>query len=192
MADGAFFRHEGGCYLTVNHPNTDPGKEGAPWRQIIRSDDCFLPETPKSSPLGTLVPTKEEWESISTAIKQEKLNMRTFCNMVQKNIKYKEGSLVYDAQIWVGEDLTDGDLQAMLLNLSTIYVNDTDSTLEREQRARELYRKVTRFVKAMVIATTKVNIPPYILHGWQAPDGIASDVWWEHSGWLQAIHADSL
>eukprot|EP00971_Amphidinium_carterae_P175909 3487034-Amphidinium_carterae.1 len=44
----------------------------------------------------------------------------------------------------------------------------------------------------MVIATTKVNIPPYILHGWQAPEGIASDVWWEHSGWLQAIHADSL
>eukprot|EP00971_Amphidinium_carterae_P290398 5765838-Amphidinium_carterae.1 len=64
----------------------------------------------------------------------------------------------------------------MLLTLSMIYVDVTDATLEREQRARELYRKVTRFVKAMVIATTKVNIPPYILHGWKAPEGIASDV----------------
>eukprot|EP00971_Amphidinium_carterae_P313905 6238997-Amphidinium_carterae.1 len=75
--------------------------------------------------------------------------------MVQKNISYKEGTLIYDAQIWVGEDLADGDLQPMLQSLSTIYVSATGSTLEREQRARELYRKVTRFVKAMVVATTK-------------------------------------
>eukprot|EP00971_Amphidinium_carterae_P302126 6002353-Amphidinium_carterae.1 len=73
-----------------------------------------------------------------------------------------------------------------------IYANETDMTLEREQRATELYRRVARFVKAMVIATSKVNIPPYILHGWRKPDGTASDVWWEHNGWLQAVHADSL
>eukprot|EP00971_Amphidinium_carterae_P162376 3218859-Amphidinium_carterae.1 len=44
----------------------------------------------------------------------------------------------------------------------------------------------------MVIATTEVNVSPYIMHGWRKPDGIASDVWWEHNGWLHAIHADSL
>eukprot|EP00971_Amphidinium_carterae_P329087 6461375-Amphidinium_carterae.1 len=44
----------------------------------------------------------------------------------------------------------------------------------------------------MVIATTEVNVPPYIMHGWRKPDGIASDIWWEHNGWLQAVHADSL
>eukprot|EP00971_Amphidinium_carterae_P306907 6099307-Amphidinium_carterae.1 len=142
MADGAFFRHEGGCYLTVDHPSTDPGIKG--W-SAVETDH----QTPKASPLGTLVPTKEEWESISTVLKLEKLNTRTFCNMVQKNIKYKESTLVYDAQIWFGEDLTGSDLQAMLLNLSMIYIDVTDATLEREQRARELYRKVTRFVKAM-------------------------------------------
>eukprot|EP00971_Amphidinium_carterae_P194645 3862514-Amphidinium_carterae.1 len=80
----------------------------------------------------------------------------------------------------------------MLQNLSAIYINETDSTLEREERARELYRRVTRFVKAMVIATTEVNVPPYIMHGWHKPDGVASDVWWENNGWLHAIHADSL
>eukprot|EP00971_Amphidinium_carterae_P162318 3217887-Amphidinium_carterae.1 len=74
----------------------------------------------------------------------------------------------------------------MILCLSMIYANETDSTQQREQKANELYRRVARFVKAMVIATTKVNIPPYILHGWRKPDGLASDVWWEHSGWLQA------
>eukprot|EP00971_Amphidinium_carterae_P056186 1108411-Amphidinium_carterae.1 len=192
MADGAFFRHESGCYLTVNHPTTDPGKDGALWRRIIDSEDCFLPEVSKQNPIGTLVPTREEWESIATAIGQEKLNMRMFCRMVQKNITYKEGSLIYEAQIWVGEDLTGDDLEVMLQSLSTIYITATDATLEKEQRARELYRRVARFVKAMVIATTKVNIPPYILHGWRKPEGIATDVWWEHSGWLQVIHADGL
>eukprot|EP00971_Amphidinium_carterae_P037914 745498-Amphidinium_carterae.1 len=62
MADRVLFNHEDGCYLTVNHPETNPGENGAPWRQIIMSDDCFL------SPIGTLVPTKAEWESISQAI----------------------------------------------------------------------------------------------------------------------------
>eukprot|EP00971_Amphidinium_carterae_P147883 2931252-Amphidinium_carterae.1 len=81
MADRVLFNNEDGCYLTVNHPDTDPGKNGAPWRQIIGSDDCFLPERAQSNPIGTLVPTKAEWESISQAIRQEKLNMRTFCRM---------------------------------------------------------------------------------------------------------------
>eukprot|EP00971_Amphidinium_carterae_P282467 5607722-Amphidinium_carterae.1 len=76
MADGPFFFHENGCYLTINHPGTDPGKEGLPWREIIRAEDCFLPEHPKANPIGGLVPTREEWESISKAIKEEKLNMR--------------------------------------------------------------------------------------------------------------------
>eukprot|EP00971_Amphidinium_carterae_P247817 4920858-Amphidinium_carterae.1 len=73
-----------------------------------------------------------------------------------------------------------------------IYAGETDSTQQREQKAMDLYRRVARFVKAMVIATTKLNIPPYILHGWRKPNELASDVWWEHSGWLQAVHADSL
>eukprot|EP00971_Amphidinium_carterae_P237517 4715042-Amphidinium_carterae.1 len=68
--------------------------------------------------------------------------------MVQKNINYKEGSLLYDAQIWVGEDLTGNDMEVMIQNLSSIYIAATDSTLERNQRARELYRRVARFVKA--------------------------------------------
>eukprot|EP00971_Amphidinium_carterae_P262389 5204806-Amphidinium_carterae.1 len=132
MADRTFFEHEGGCYLTVNHPTTDPGKDGALWRQIIDAEDCFLPEFTKQNPIGTLVPTREEWEGISKAIGQDKLNMRTFCRMVQKNITYKEGSLLYDAQIWVGEDLTGNDLEVMLRGLSSIYITVTDGTLDRE------------------------------------------------------------
>eukprot|EP00971_Amphidinium_carterae_P347975 6490253-Amphidinium_carterae.2 len=144
------------------------------------------------NPLETLVPTNAEWESISQAIRQEKLNMRTFCRMVQKNIKYKQGDQLHETQVWVGEELPENDRLLMLQGFAAIYIEVTDSTLEREERARELYRKVIRFVKAMVIATTEVRIPPYIMHGWKEPPGIASDVWWEHQGWLQAIHADSL
>eukprot|EP00971_Amphidinium_carterae_P174103 3451093-Amphidinium_carterae.1 len=67
--------------------------------------------------------------------------MRTFCRLVQKNIRYKQGSQLYEAQVWVGEELADGERLPMLQNLSAIYINETDSTLEREERARELYRK---------------------------------------------------
>eukprot|EP00971_Amphidinium_carterae_P244455 4853925-Amphidinium_carterae.2 len=42
----------------------------------------------------------------------------------------------------------------------------------------------------MIIATTEVRVPPYI--GWNKPRGLASNIWWEHQGWLQAVHADSL
>eukprot|EP00971_Amphidinium_carterae_P300310 5966816-Amphidinium_carterae.1 len=190
MADEPFFTHEQGTYLTVSHPTEDPGNEGLTWKAIIRAEDCFLPDRDKESPMGRLVPTKEEWEKIAEAILQERLNMRMFCRLVQKSISYKENNTIYDAQIWVGEDLTERDLRQMILCLRTIYATETD--VEKERKANELYRRVARFVKAMVIATSKANIPPYILHGWRKPEGVASDVWWEHQGWLQAVHADSL
>eukprot|EP00971_Amphidinium_carterae_P055194 1087897-Amphidinium_carterae.1 len=76
MANVPFFTHENGCYLTVNHPSEDPGNEGLPWKAIIRAEDCFLPDHAKASPIGILVPTREEWGSISEAIRQDKLNMR--------------------------------------------------------------------------------------------------------------------
>eukprot|EP00971_Amphidinium_carterae_P170073 3369873-Amphidinium_carterae.1 len=194
MAEGdrILFGHEDGCYLTVNHPNTDPGKDGAPWRTIIDSDDCFLPERNNTNPLETLVPTRAEWESISRAIRQEKFSMRTFCRMVQKNIRYKQGDQLIEAQVWVGEELPEYERYLMQQEFTVIYIDATESTVEREELARGLYRKVIRFVKAMIIATTEVRIPPYIMHGWRKPPGLASNVWWERQGWLQAIHADSL
>eukprot|EP00971_Amphidinium_carterae_P109153 2161479-Amphidinium_carterae.2 len=73
-----------------------------------------------------------------------------------------------------------------------IYIKDTDSHAERGEKARRLYRKVVRFVKAMIIASSEVSIPPYVMHGWSKPSGMASDVWWEHSGWMQALHADNM
>eukprot|EP00971_Amphidinium_carterae_P014522 286767-Amphidinium_carterae.1 len=155
MANQTFFTHEGGYYLTTPPPTEDPGKNGAPWKAIIRAEDCFLPDHPSANPHGVLVPTREEWDSIANAIRQEKLNMRMFCRLVQKDISYKEGNVIYDAQIWVGEDLIDRDLRGMILCLSMIYASETDMTLEREQKATELYRRVARFVKAMVIATSK-------------------------------------
>eukprot|EP00971_Amphidinium_carterae_P270899 5375869-Amphidinium_carterae.1 len=174
---GNLFNHDDGYYLFVNHPEADPGKDGTVWRQIIGSDDCFLPRTTEANPLLTLVPTNAEWESISTAIRQDKLNMRMFCRKVQKNIRYKQDGQIHEAQVWVGDELPDGEKMPMLQNFANIY---SGFDAEKERQALELYNKVIRFVKTMVIATTEVMIPPYIMHGWRKPAGVASDVWWEH------------
>eukprot|EP00971_Amphidinium_carterae_P137900 2733206-Amphidinium_carterae.1 len=170
------FGHEDGYYLKVEHPDTNPGKDGALRRAIIDSDDCFLPERNDDNPLETLVPTRREWEKISHALRQDQLNMRLFCSTVQKYVRYMEHDRVLEAQVWVGAELPDYDRDLRIQEFTQIYIVDTESQAEREEKALRLYRKVIRFVKAMIIASSEVSIPPYVMHGWKKPSGMASDV----------------
>eukprot|EP00971_Amphidinium_carterae_P335649 6471617-Amphidinium_carterae.3 len=163
------FEHEDGYYLATTFPDTDPGREGTRWREIINSDDCFLPEALHDNPLHTLVPTSDEWGKISEALREKKLCMGMFCKMVQKRIRYRLRCQVYESQVWVGEDKSEDEVNMMIQEFTAIYIHDTDSTADREARSLMLYRKVI-----------------------SKPRGMASDVWWEHHGWLQAVHADSM
>eukprot|EP00971_Amphidinium_carterae_P033505 659968-Amphidinium_carterae.6 len=93
---------------------------------------------------------------------------RMFCEVRLRLIQYRHNkSFVITHEVWVPYQREGAHRQEIVFRLRGLY-HDIQSEEAQIHKAETLYEKIFCFTKAMYLAQGKLEIPPFIMHGWQA------------------------
>eukprot|EP00971_Amphidinium_carterae_P067219 1330615-Amphidinium_carterae.3 len=191
-----------GCYNRPPPPEVEPNENGGSWRAIIKSDDCMLGMDSMEGQATTgwvgstanemLMPTKHEWKMVESIFEEGMMfTTEMFTNILSRLIQYRDDQSELNIRtVWIPCQV-EGDTRVQLVQRLRGLYKGIGKQEQQMSKADDLYNRIFQFTKAMYLTKGNVGIPPFIVHGWQAQQGAASDIWWVHPKWVKACAADN-